>query len=142
MIVLHQQAIAVIAKRYPQSTVLTVWPATAELLRPELGYVKQPIKVTGIDNFSSAQMAKAAEDPGAYDVALLFSTKWEPTAGTVNLSRGHEQSDARYFDFHHDLLPAEAAAMLHGDVVWEDRRRGEWAAILHFPRIVSAQLQP
>ena len=142
MIVLHQQAIAVIAKRYPQATVLTVWPATAELLRPELGYVKTPIKVTGIDNFSSAQMAKAAADPGLYDVALLFSTKWEPAAGTVNLSRVHEQADTRYFDFHHDLSPAEAAALLHGDIVWEARRKGEWAAVLHFPRIVNARLQP
>lgn len=142
MIMLHQQATAVIAERYPHATVLTVWPATAELLRPELGYVKHTIKVTGLDDFSSAQMLKAAQDPGSYDVALLFSTKWEPAAGTVNLSRGHEQSDARYFDFHHDLSPAEAAAMLHGDIVWEERRKGEWAAVLHFPRVVNAQLRP
>ena len=141
MIVLHQQATAVIAKQFPQATVLTAWPATAELDRPELGYVRVPIKVTGVDNFSAAQMEKAAADPGAYDVALLFSTKWEPAAGSVNMARGHEQSDARYFDFHHDLLPEEAARLLHGDVVWEARRRGEWASVLHFPRVVNAQVK-
>ena len=140
MIVLHQQAAAVIAKQFPQATVLTAWPAAAELERPELGYVRMPIKVTEIANFSSAQMQKAAQDPGSYDVALLFSTKWEPAAGAINLSRGHQQADARYFDFHHDLLPEDAAAMLHGDVVWEERRRGEWAAVLHFPRVVNANL--
>ena len=142
MIALHQEAAAVITKRFPQATVLTAWPATAELEQPELGYVRMPIKVTGIANFSSAQMQKAAADPGSYDVALLFSTKWEPAAGAVNMARGHEQADARYFDFHHDLSPEEAAAMLHGDVVWEGRRKGEWAAVLHFPRVVDARLTP
>ena len=142
MIALHQQAAAVIATQFPHATVLTAWPATAELERPELGYVRSPIKVTGVENFSSAQMQKAAADPGSFDVALLFSTKWEPAAGAVNMSRGHEQADARYFDFHHDLSPEEAAGMLHGDVVWEERREGEWAAVLHFPRVVDARLTP
>ncbi len=142
MIVLHQHAAAVIAKQFPHATVLTAWPATAELEHPELGYVRTPIKVTGIENFSSAEMQKAAADPGSFDVALLFSTKWEPPAGMVNMGRGHEQADARYFDFHHDLSPEEAAGMLHGDVVWEQRRKGEWAAVLHFPRVVNARLAP
>ena len=142
MIVLHQRAAAVIGKQFPQATVLTAWPASAELERPELGYVRLPIKVTEIANFSSGQMQKAAADPGSYDVALLFSTKWEPAAGAMSLSRGHEQADARYFDFHHDLSPEEAAAMLHGDVVWEERLKGEWAAVLHFPRVVNARLAP
>ena len=64
MIVLHQQATAVIATRFPNATVLTAWPATAELERPELGYVHAPIKVTGIDNFSAAQMEKGAGAAG------------------------------------------------------------------------------
>ena len=38
----------------------------------------------------------------------------------------------RYFDFHHDLQPAEAAAMLHGDIVWQAQRGAEWAAVLRF----------
>jgi 4-amino-4-deoxy-L-arabinose transferase-like glycosyltransferase len=142
MIVLHKEAAAVIATRYPQATVLTAWPATAELERPELGYVRMPIKVTGVGNFSPAQMEKAAADPGSYDVALLFSTKWEPAAGAMNMARGYEKTDAKYFDFHHDLSPEEAARMLHGDVVWQARRMGEWAAVLHFPRVVNARLRP
>lgn len=140
MIVLHQAAAAVLAKRFPQATVLTAWPATAELTRPELGYVRTPMKVSGIENFSRARMEKAAADPGSYDTALVFSTKWEPAAGAASLSRGHEAADARFFDFHHDLSAEEAAALLHGDVVWEGRRKGEWAAVLHFPRVVNARL--
>ncbi len=140
MIVLHQQAIAVIAKRYPQATVLSAWPATAEMSRPELGYTPHPLKTVKIENFALDQISLAAQDPGAYDTALIFSTKWEPPPGKIDLARGHHQTDSKYFDFHHDLSPGEVAAMLHGDVVWQAHRKGEWAAVLHFPRSVNAAL--
>ena len=140
MIVLHVQAVRLIEHRYPQATVLTAWPATAELSRPELGYTRHPIKVVPIENFSFDQIEKAAADPGAYDTALIFSTKWEPPPNRLNLGRPNESSDTKYFDFHHDLHPAEVAALLHGEVVWSASRKGEWAAVLRFPRIVDADL--
>jgi 4-amino-4-deoxy-L-arabinose transferase-like glycosyltransferase len=142
MIVLHQQAINVIATHFPQATVLTAWPATSELSRPELGYTKHSIRTTAIQNFSLEQMQKAAAQPSDYDTALIFSTKWEPPTGTINLGKKNESVDTRYFDFHRDLQPAEAAAILHGEIVWQAHRRGEWAAVLHFPRIVDAALPP
>ena len=141
MIVLHQQAIALIEQRFPESTVLTAWPGTQELGRPELGYTARPIKFVALKNFSFGEMQQAALDPGAYDTALLFSTKWEPPPGKANLGRHGESNDERYFDFHHDLRPAEAARLLHGDVVWQGSRGGEWAAVLHFPRSVNASLR-
>ena len=140
MIVLHQRAVALIAERWPQATVLTAWPATSELERPELGYTKRPIKAVAIQNFSreqiedAARMEQGAAGPGDYDTALLFSTKWAPPRGAINLAHGNAPTDARFFDFHEDLLPAEAAAILHGDVVWQASIRGEWVAVLRFPR--------
>ena len=142
MVVLHQQAIHLIARNYPQATVLTAWPATSELSRPELGYTRTSIKTTPIQNFALDQIQKAAADPGTYDTALIFSTKWAPPANQLNLGRHHESTDAKYFDFHRDLSPAEVAALLHGEVVWQGRRKGEWAAVLRFPRIVDAALVP
>jgi len=139
-IVLHQQAIGIIAKKWPQATVLTAWPASSELERPELGYTKVPIKAVAIQNFSFEQIEKAAADPGAYDTALIFSTKWAPAAGSVDLSRTNKSSDTRYFDFHEDIRPAAAAAILHGELVWQAHIRGEWVAILRFPRIENAAL--
>ena len=144
MIVLHQRAVALIAQRWPQATVLTAWPATSELERPELGYTKRPIKTYAIQNFSreqmedAARMEQAAAGPGEYDTALLFSTKWAPPPGRVNLSRHNAPADARYFDFHEDVLPAEAAAILHGDVVWQAAIRGEWVAVLRIPRVAQS----
>jgi 4-amino-4-deoxy-L-arabinose transferase-like glycosyltransferase len=142
MIVLHQQAIDYLNAHYPQATVLTAWPASAELERPELGYTTRPFKYVPLENFSLPQIQKAAADPGAYDTALLFSTKWAPSRNALSLSRHGEQADAKYFDFHLDLLPDEAAILLHGEVVWRRSRGGEWAAILRFPRIVDASLVP
>jgi hypothetical protein len=139
MIVLHQRAVALIAQRWPQATVLTAWPAVSELQRPELGYTRFPIKAVALQNFSreqidaAAAMETTAHGLGEYDTALLFSTKWAPPPGTVNLARGNAQADARYFDFHQDVLPDEAAVLLHGEVVWQESIRGEWVAILRFP---------
>ncbi len=53
MIVLHQQAVSFIAKQFPHATVLTAWPATAELERPELGYTRTRIATVSIPNFSA-----------------------------------------------------------------------------------------
>jgi 4-amino-4-deoxy-L-arabinose transferase-like glycosyltransferase len=142
MIVVHQQAISYLEAHFPDATVLTAWPAAAEISRPDLGYTTRTYKFVALENFSLAQIQHAAADPGAYDTALLFSTKWAPPQHALSLSRRDSATDAKYFDFHLDLLPEEAAAILHGEVVWEVSRGGEWAAILHFPRIVNASLTP
>ncbi len=141
MIVLHQRAISLIAQKWPQATVLTAWPAYSELQRPELGYTKLPIKAFAIQNFSMGEIQKAAADPGDYDTALIFSTKWAPAAGRINIARRNAPADARYFDFHEDVHPSEAAAILHGELVWQQSIRGEWVAIIRFPRIVNATLE-
>jgi 4-amino-4-deoxy-L-arabinose transferase-like glycosyltransferase len=142
MIVLHQRAIQILEQRYPQATVLTAWPATTELARPELGYTTQPFAVTSISNFSFDQIEKASTEPGDYDTALIFSTKWAPPPGKIDLGHTNQPTDIKYFDFHLDLRPAAAAAILHGDVVWQASLRGEWVALLRFPRIVDANLTP
>jgi hypothetical protein len=86
------------------------------------------------------EIEKAAANPGDYDTAFVFSTKWAPLANRINLGRRNESSDTKYFDFHRDLSPAEVATLLHGEIVWQSHRKGEWAAVLHFPRIVEASL--
>jgi hypothetical protein len=139
-IVLHQRAVRFIDQAYPQATVLTAWPATSELNRPELGYTNHPVKTVAIQNFAIDQIQKAAADPGSYDAALIFSTKWDPPPNQINLSRRNQSADTKYFDFHRDLSPAEVATLLHGDIVWQAHRKGEWAAVIHFPRIVEAAL--
>ena len=49
-------------------------------------------------------------------------------AGAFSLSRGHEAQDTRFYDFHHDLTPQQAALILHGELVWQKSSRGEWVS--------------
>ena len=140
MIVLHQQATAILQTKYPGAIVLTAWPAAAEISRTDLGYTSKAFKFVALENFSLPEIEKAAADPGAYDTALLFSTKWAPPRTALSLSRRNEPADAKYFDFHLDLRPREVATLLQGVVVWQASRGGEWVAILRFPRIVNARL--
>ena len=60
LIIMQQQAISQVIHRAPGGTVLTAWPATDELRRPELGYVRKPVHVVAIDNFSLPQIETAS----------------------------------------------------------------------------------
>jgi hypothetical protein len=138
---LHQEGIAHIVDHYSHDTILTAWPATDELSKPELGYVSQPIKVAAIDNFSFGQIQKAKEAPETYSVAFLFSTKYDPPHLFMSLGPKNEQLDRRFFDFHRDLEPQTVARILDGDMVWRAQRKGQWAALVHFNRAAEAGLQ-
>ena len=59
-------------------TVLTAWPMSDELRKPELGYVAAPMSVVAIDNFSLQPMQRAAAKEDGFDTALIFSTKYDP----------------------------------------------------------------
>jgi hypothetical protein len=131
---LHQQAIGLIVRQYPHSTVLTAWPATDELSKPELGYVLKPVPVVKIENFSLEEIQKAAQITDPYSVAFAFSTKYDPPNLPFSLGPRSEALDARFFDFHHDLLPLEIVRLLGGEIVWRRERDGQWGAVLHFDR--------
>ena len=77
-VILHKQAETEIAKRYPHARVLTAWPASDEMTRPFLGYVEQPMDVIRVENFSEVEMQRAAQAARQFDVAFVFSTKWQP----------------------------------------------------------------
>ncbi len=140
MIVVHQEAIAYLEKHDPHATVLTAWPAAAELLRPELGYTDHHFAVFSIENFTLPEIEKAAEQPGRYDVALVFTTHYTAPALAQYLRNHPESRRGRKYAEQHDLSPGEIAAMLGGRVAWEDNRNGEWAAVLRFNRSYDARL--
>jgi hypothetical protein len=131
---LHQAAVGEIVSQMPGATVLSAWPATDELSKPELGYVTKPVPVIAIANFSAAEIAKARAMPDDYSAALLFSTKYDPPRLLFNLGRRNEEFDRKYFDFHRDLPPGLVARLLGGQVVWGEERKGQWVAVLQFGR--------
>ena len=139
---LHVAGIAQLEHRYPGATVLSAWPVTDELTRPELGYVKQPWDVVRIEDFTAAQIGIAAEEPEKYSAALVFSTKYDPPASLFSLGARSEALDEQYFGLHHDMPPELIAAELHGTLVWKRDDNGMWIALIRFDRQVEARLEP
>jgi hypothetical protein len=139
---LHAAGIAQLNKLYPGATVLSAWPMTDELTRPELGYLKQPYDVDRLEDFSAAQIARAAAEPGKYSVALVFSTKYEPPSPFLSLGTHSQALDERYFGLHHDMRPEAIARELGGELVWEREDQGMWIALIRFNRQFEAALQP
>jgi hypothetical protein len=135
---MHESGIAELTKLCPDATVLTAWPMSDELRRPELGYVKKPRDVAAIEDFSPAQIARAAQEPGAYTAALAFSTKYDPSSPLVKL--GGEAMDERYFGLHHDLKPEAIAQQLGGTLAWKRDDDGMWIALIRFNHPVEARL--
>ncbi len=127
--------------RYSGATVLTAWPMTDELTRPELGYVKEPWDVCPIDDFSAAQIESAAQEPEKYSAALVFSTKYDPSSPLFTLGSRSRALDERYFGLHHDLPPETIAFQLGGTLVWKSKDQGMWIALIRFNRQVEAHVE-
>jgi 4-amino-4-deoxy-L-arabinose transferase-like glycosyltransferase len=138
-ILLHVEAERFVEKHYPGARVLTAWPASDELTKTYLGYIAKPMPVVRVENFSLEQVQLAQQSTSPYDVALLFSTKYETPR------RLHwdwwEKEQQRFFDFHQDLPPELAARMLGGQIVFAERRAGEWVAVVDMRRAQNASLR-
>jgi hypothetical protein len=137
---LHLAGIAQLNKRYAGSTVLTAWPMSDELARPELGYLKQPFDVYRLEDFTQAQIARAAGEPEKYSTALVFSTKYDPPTPLLSLGPRSDALDKRYFGMHHDLPPESIAAQLGGTLVWKKEDQGQWVGLIRFNRQLEARL--
>jgi hypothetical protein len=138
---LHLNGIHELARRYPGATVLTAWPMSDELTKPELGYVKKPWDVERIEDFTAPQIAIAAAEPEKYSAALVFSTKYDPPAGLFSLGAGSEALDERFFGLHHDMEPERIAQQLGGELVWKRNDAGMWVGVIRFNRQVEARLE-
>jgi hypothetical protein len=137
---LHQAGIRQLDARYPGATVLTAWPVSDELSRPELGYLSQPYSVYLVPDFTAAGIAPAAEEPEKFSAALVFSTKFDPHSSFFTLGATSRAADELYFGLHQDLPPEEIARQLRGDLVWQQQDHGQWIALIRFNRQLDARL--
>ena len=113
-ILLHQHAEDFLEARYPMSRVLTAWPASDELARPYLGYVTRPMRVFRIEDFTVEQLMAASDLRSNFDVALVFSTKYEPSHSWFDGWRTWQRWKTEFFGYHRDVPPAAAAQILGG----------------------------
>ncbi len=137
-VVLHEDGERFLEARYPMARVLTAWPASDEITRPWLGYITRPMHVVRIENFSLDEVISAADFrpnvPSKYEVALIFSTKYEPGPAAWDHWRTWTTLKSRFFGFHRDLPPAAAAQILGGHIVFSEQRQGQWIAVIEMEK--------
>jgi len=136
---LHQDAEQFLEARYPMSRVLTAWPASDELVHPYLGYVTRPMQVVRIEHFAIEQLMAAADLRSKFEVALVFSTKYEPAHPLLEKWYLWQEWKSRFFGFHRDVPPAAAAQILGGTLVYNQHRNGQWVGVIEMNQIVDAR---
>ena len=139
---LHQGAESFIETHDPHARVLTAWPASDELSRPYLGYVKNAMKVVRIEDFTAEQLMAASDARSSFDWALVFSTKYQPPRSIFDRWRMWQGWKTRFFGYHVDLSSTAAASILGGELVYKDERQGQWVGVIRLQRIEEAQLHP
>jgi hypothetical protein len=141
-ILLHQQAEDYAEARYPMARVLTAWPASDELTRPYLGYVTRPMRVFRIEDFTVEQLMAASEMRSNFDVALVFSTKYDPPHSWFERWHQWQQWKAQFFGYHRDVPPVAAAQILGGQLVYNENHSGQWVGVIEMNQIQEAKVVP
>lgn len=100
------------------SPIVTAWPATDELTRPELGYVTHPLPVRAIPNFSAATLQAMSQPPG---ILYLYSREYQPRVDLARWLPFWQRWGDRYF--RHDP-PAPRSDWL---ARWNLEADGLWA---------------
>jgi 4-amino-4-deoxy-L-arabinose transferase-like glycosyltransferase len=133
-VILHQDAERFLEARYPMARVLTAWPASDELTQPWLGYTTRPMQVVRVENFSLEQVLSAADFRASFDVALVFSTKYEPERPLLERWDAWDRLKQKFFGYERDLPTEVAAQILGGRVVFAQKRRGQRVAVIQLNR--------
>lgn len=72
----QQQAASYLEERYHDRLITTAWPMSAELRRPEFGYVRDGLRADEESTFSKELFAH--RPPGSVQVFVLYSRDWDP----------------------------------------------------------------
>ena len=130
---LHRQAAAYLEPL--GETVVTTWPATDELSRPELGYVRRPVRVVAMQDVSIASVRAARGQCPACPI-LVFPTQYEPAESWLRPGRwlrrlGFWRKAQQEFEVRSSIpTPPELAAAVQGRVEWQAWADGLYAAVI------------
>jgi len=129
-IVMHAEAGRFLAMRYPGARVLTAWPASDELTRPWLGYVSEPYQILRIEDFSAPRIEAAIQTRKHFDVAFVFSTKYQPPHPLFENLDAWQRIKEKFFGYHRDLLPEDIAQRFGGVIAYHKEVNGQWIAVV------------
>ena len=129
-IVMHAEVSRFLSLQYPDVRILTAWPASDELTRPWLGYISRPHRVIRVEDFSGPQIDLAAKVRDHFDVAVVFSTKYQPAHPLLENWQAWQNIKQRFFGYHRDLLPEDIARRIGGTIVYSKNLNGQWIAVI------------
>lgn len=122
---LHERAADYLESLPGAPVILTAWPATDELRQPALGYVRRPLRVAQVDDFTPPCFARAPR----FDVLYLYSRKWDPTDNWLTSLRPLRAISQQFYDYQPAARPGELAPRFHLRLVKEFDRKGQWVKI-------------
>jgi hypothetical protein len=124
---LHEQAAQLLETHAGNRRILTAWPASDELTRPFLGYVRRPLNVVALQGFGRHEFENVS--PESFDCLYLYSRRWEPANNWLRRFPWLQRLQGRYFEYQPQVSENELAARYHLRLLASFERRRQWARI-------------
>ncbi|HUU13054.1 MAG TPA: glycosyltransferase family 39 protein [Terriglobia bacterium] len=124
---LHQSAARFLENQPGEPRILTAWPASDELKRPFLGYVREPMSVVRIEGFTPDDFRRVA--PDSFELLYLYSRKWEPPDNLLKRFPAFLAIQKRYFDYAPQADEADLKRRFGLTLLQQFERRGQWVRI-------------
>jgi 4-amino-4-deoxy-L-arabinose transferase-like glycosyltransferase len=124
---LHQQAARLLEAQPGRRRILTAWPASDELERPFLGYVRQPLNVVALQGFGRQEFQNVSSE--SFDCLYLYSRRWEPANNWLRSFPRLQRLQERYFEYQPQIPEQELAARYHLRLLASFERRRQWVRI-------------
>ena len=124
---LHQQAARFLESLPSQPRILTAWPASDELTRPFLGYVRHPLRVVSVQGFTADDFKNAS--PEYFDYLYLYSRKWEPRYNWLVEFPQLPRVQEHYFDYGPQVDDEVLVARFKLKLLAQFKQRGQWVRI-------------
>ncbi|MEP6539443.1 MAG: hypothetical protein ABJF23_29165 [Bryobacteraceae bacterium] len=123
-VALQKDAAGFLESIYPNETVVSVWPFTDALRRPEFGYVSRPIAAKGIEDFHFQTVA------GLHDLRVLvvYSRTWEPAVSVLRIPAVARFLE-RYYSYDKQITSGEIMDRLGLTSAARYTRRGQWIEV-------------
>jgi len=134
---LHQQAAQFLESRSANERILTAWPATDELARPFLGYVRKPLRVVALPGFTAGEFNGVPAE--SFDVLYLYSRKYEPPENWLVRFPYFQKVQERYFDYAPQTADETLVARYGLRLLARFERRGQWVRIFRRESEVRSQ---
>ena len=81
-VALHQEAARYLESNAPGARIASAWPFTDEVTRPEMGYVRHPLKILRVEDFQLSSLAGVK--PSTADYLVVFSRTWALDGGALD----------------------------------------------------------